>query len=62
MAGLEARDRMVLEGCARRGVPAVITLGGGYARRLEDTVSIHLATCRLAIEFARGGRARGGAP
>lgn len=62
MAGLEARDRMVLEGCLRRGVPAAITLGGGYARRLEDTVSIHLATCRLAIELARGGRATGGAP
>jgi acetoin utilization deacetylase AcuC-like enzyme len=38
LAGLEARDRRVLEGCARRGIPAVVTLGGGYARRVEDTV------------------------
>jgi acetoin utilization deacetylase AcuC-like enzyme len=60
MAGLEARDRMVLEGCARRGVPAAVTLGGGYARRLEDTVSIHLGTCRLALALARGGPTGGG--
>jgi acetoin utilization deacetylase AcuC-like enzyme len=59
MAGLEARDGMVLRGCARRGVPAVVTLGGGYARRLEDTVAIHFATCRLAIELAHGGRPGG---
>lgn len=62
MAGLEARDQMVLQGCARRGVPVVVTLGGGYARRLEDTVAIHFATCRLAIELGRGGRGGGGAP
>lgn len=62
MAGLEARDRMVLEGCARRRVPAAVTLGGGYARRLEDTVAIHLATCRVALELARAGRSAAGAP
>jgi len=49
LAGLEARDRRVLEGCARRGIPAVVTLGGGYARRVEDTVAIHAATCRVAL-------------
>ena len=61
MAGLEARDRMVLEGCAGRGVPAAVTLGGGYARRLEDTVAIHLTTCRVALELARGGPGGGNA-
>ncbi len=54
LEGLEARDRMVLEGCARRGVPVAVTLGGGYARRLDDTVQIHLATCRQAFLLARG--------
>jgi len=49
MAGLEARDRRVLEGCAERRIPAVVTLGGGYARRVEDTVSIHAQTCRIAL-------------
>ncbi len=57
-AGLEERDRMVLEGCARRGVPVAVTLGGGYARRLEDTIEIHLATCRIARALAGVGPAR----
>ena len=52
VAGLEARDRLVLEGCRARGIPAAITLGGGYARRLEDTVGIHLQTCLTAIRLA----------
>ena len=47
--GLEARDRRVLEGCARRGIPSVVTLGGGYARRIEDTVEIHARTARVAL-------------
>jgi acetoin utilization deacetylase AcuC-like enzyme len=59
--GLESRDRLVLAGCARRGLPAAITLGGGYARRLEDTVAIHLATCRVALELG-GERGTGEEP
>jgi len=51
--GLAARDRMVLEGCARRGVPVAVTLGGGYARQIDDTIRIHLATCRLVCALAR---------
>jgi acetoin utilization deacetylase AcuC-like enzyme len=42
--GLRARDRMVLDACAAHGVPTVVLLAGGYARRLEDTVDIHVAT------------------
>ena len=52
-AGLEARDRAVITGCARRGIAVATTLGGGYARRLEDTVRIHATTSRLALEVAR---------
>jgi len=55
LAGLEARDRLVLEGCESRRIPAVVTLGGGYARRLDDTIDIHLATCRVALGRERGG-------
>jgi acetoin utilization deacetylase AcuC-like enzyme len=51
--GLERRDRRVLEGCARRGIPVAVTLAGGYARNHEDTVRIHALTCRLAIAIAR---------
>ncbi len=50
--GLEARDRAVIEGCAARGIAVVSTLGGGYARRLEDTVRIHTTTSRLALRSA----------
>ena len=60
-AGLAARDRRVLEGCAERGIPSATTLGGGYARQLEDTIRIHLATCRVALEIGAGARAPGGA-
>lgn len=54
-AGLEARDRAVLEGAASRGVPYVVTLGGGYARRFDDTVRIHTTTCRVALEARVAG-------
>jgi acetoin utilization deacetylase AcuC-like enzyme len=47
--GLERRDRAVIEGSAERGIPLVVTLGGGYARRVDDTVAIHATTCRIAI-------------
>ncbi|TMQ51480.1 MAG: histone deacetylase [Candidatus Eisenbacteria bacterium] len=53
LAGLGQRDRLVLEGCAERSIPAVVTLGGGYARRVEDTIEAHLQTCRLALRLAR---------
>lgn len=52
-AGMEARDRAVIDGCAERGIPVAITLGGGYARRLEDTVRLHATTSRLALARAR---------
>jgi acetoin utilization deacetylase AcuC-like enzyme len=55
LAGLEARDRAVIDGCARRGIAVATTLGGGYARRFEDTVAIHATTSRLALALARGG-------
>jgi acetoin utilization deacetylase AcuC-like enzyme len=49
-AGLEARDRAVIEGCRARGIAVVVTLGGGYAMRVEDTVRIHTTTCRVLLE------------
>ncbi|MEQ1832327.1 MAG: histone deacetylase [Candidatus Eisenbacteria bacterium] len=56
--GMEARDRAVIDGCATRGIPVVTTLGGGYARRFEDTVRLHTTTSRLALQVARRGSAR----
>jgi acetoin utilization deacetylase AcuC-like enzyme len=56
LEGLERRDRAVLEGCAERGIPAVVTLGGGYARDVNDTARIHATTCRVAIAALAGAR------
>jgi acetoin utilization deacetylase AcuC-like enzyme len=47
--GLRARDRMVIDAVGAAGVPLVITLAGGYARRVEDTVAIHVATIEEAV-------------
>jgi acetoin utilization deacetylase AcuC-like enzyme len=48
--GLRQRDRMVIE--AARDVPLVITLAGGYARHIDETVAIHVATIEEAKRAA----------
>ena len=48
-AGLVERDRMVFQYCHDRGLPMAVTMGGGYARRINDTVDIHFQTVRLAV-------------
>jgi len=52
--GLARRDRMALELCREAGLPVAITLAGGYGRRIEDTVDIHLQTIRIALKLAVG--------
>jgi len=47
-AGLRARDRMVLTAARDRGIPVVLTLGGGYARPVEASVEAHCGTYREA--------------
>jgi acetoin utilization deacetylase AcuC-like enzyme len=42
--GLQKRDRLVFEQARSRGIPVASTLAGGYARRVSDTVRIHLNT------------------
>ncbi len=44
--GLAARDARVFDACLERGVPVAVVLGGGYADRLEDLVTIHANTVR----------------
>jgi acetoin utilization deacetylase AcuC-like enzyme len=46
--GLRARDRLVVDTVGASGVPLVVTLAGGYARRVDDTVAIHAATIEEA--------------
>jgi acetoin utilization deacetylase AcuC-like enzyme len=43
-AGLAERDRMVLSAVRDAGVPVVLTLAGGYAADVRDTVDIHTAS------------------
>jgi acetoin utilization deacetylase AcuC-like enzyme len=45
-AGLASRDRLVRSELLRAGIPVCVTLAGGYAERIEDTVAINLATLR----------------
>jgi acetoin utilization deacetylase AcuC-like enzyme len=48
MAGLGARDEMVLRACRERGVPVATVMSGGYAADVRDTVEIHCNTIRAA--------------
>lgn len=48
ITGLRRRDEMVLAACHARHLPCVITLGGGYARDVNDTVEAHCNTIRAA--------------
>jgi acetoin utilization deacetylase AcuC-like enzyme len=50
--GLKRRDRGVFEEARKRNIPVVTTLAGGYARRLDDTVHIHVNTILAAKEIA----------
>jgi acetoin utilization deacetylase AcuC-like enzyme len=50
--GLKTRDRLVFEAARRRGVAVATALAGGYARRVEDTVRIHVNTIVAAQEVA----------
>ena len=49
--GLAERDRLVLEACRDRGIAVALTMAGGYARRVEDTVDIHFQSVRRAADL-----------
>jgi acetoin utilization deacetylase AcuC-like enzyme len=46
--GLAERDRMVLESCRDRGIPVAVTMAGGYALNVEDTVDVHFQSIERA--------------
>ena len=52
MDGLARRDALVFDYARRNGAPVAITLAGGYARNVEDTVSIHVNTILAARDAA----------
>jgi len=53
LEGLEKRDRLVFEKAQAKKIPVVVTLAGGYARCVEDTIQIHTNTIRVAKEYAK---------
>lgn len=53
LEGLSERDRIVLDGCRRAGVPVAVVMAGGYALNVDDTVEVHFRTVQRAVQ---GGR------
>jgi acetoin utilization deacetylase AcuC-like enzyme len=47
--GLGARDGRAFDAFRRRGLPAVVTMAGGYARDLEDVVTIQTSMVEAAL-------------
>jgi acetoin utilization deacetylase AcuC-like enzyme len=52
-AGMRARDRLVLEAAWHRGLPIVLTLGGGYAKPITATLEAHVGTYETALSVFR---------
>ena len=48
--GLKQRDELVFRAARARNIPVMTTYAGGYARRVEDTVTIHCNTVIAAAE------------
>jgi len=51
--GLKKRDEMVFASVAQLGSPCVVTLGGGYASPIEDTVHAAASTYLSAAQILR---------
>jgi acetoin utilization deacetylase AcuC-like enzyme len=49
--GLAERDRLILESCRERDIPVAVTMAGGYARKVEDTVDIHFRSIERAASL-----------
>jgi len=47
---LKARDTLVFDLAREHLAPVATTFAGGYARDLEDTVTIHANTVKAAAE------------
>jgi acetoin utilization deacetylase AcuC-like enzyme len=56
LGGLKERDRMVMDTALTYGASIAVTLAGGYAFRLEDTVTIHINTAKAAREALEAAR------
>jgi acetoin utilization deacetylase AcuC-like enzyme len=52
--GLAARDALIYEQCSKHSLPVAVTMGGGYACRVDDIVDIHYQSVTLAAEQLTG--------
>jgi acetoin utilization deacetylase AcuC-like enzyme len=50
IAGLKSRDELVFRVAKARNIPVMVTYAGGYAQKVEDTVTIHSNTVVAAKE------------
>ena len=50
-----ARDQFVFGLLREKRVSVAVTLAGGYARNVEDTVTIHVTALKAAVESASAG-------
>jgi len=50
IAGLKRRDELVFRVARARDIPVMVTYAGGYAREVDDTVTIHCNTVIAAKE------------
>ena len=51
--GIAARDAKVFSTCFSRGLPVAVTLGGGYAEDVGETVELHAKTLSVAQDCHR---------
>jgi acetoin utilization deacetylase AcuC-like enzyme len=49
--GLKRRDELVFRVARARDIPVMVTFAGGYARKVEDTVTIHCNTVITAKDI-----------
>jgi acetoin utilization deacetylase AcuC-like enzyme len=56
LEGLRSRDELVIRTAVERDVPVAVSLAGGYARRVEDTVTIQSGTARVAAAVLASAR------
>jgi acetoin utilization deacetylase AcuC-like enzyme len=54
--GLKRRDELVFRIAHARNIPVMVTYAGGYARNVEDTVTIHCNTVIAAKEVFSTGK------
>src|SRR5450759_3419900 len=59
IAGLKQRDELVFRAAHARDIPVMVTLAGGYANHIEDTVAIHCNTVVAAAEVYRTAASQG---